>query len=342
MRNSIIPHVSVRLVNRFFKKRFWLASATRRNRTFNRIVKKVMFEGDDMIVVPKNTVARRRTVETDISVEDAGARTVLPSDVVKRALSMTDDIFIMDFCLCRKSTGCKDYPVDKGCIFLGNGVHRIPEDFGHVATREEAERYVDECSDLGFVHIIGKNRLDSLWLHTGRKNDLMTICNCCPCCCLWNVTRDISDDIASVYRRMDSVEVTVDAEKCIGCGICTEACFTRATSIKGNRCDIDQALCRGCGRCADMCPRDTITVTYDPASIPREAEALGSLFQFHQSPRRSMVSSLSGPRLMMSAGTFRYLSMNSMYSLISPGSSSYPALTRAEVSFHPFHPLRFS
>jgi len=41
--------------------------------------------------------------------------------------------------------------------------------------------------------------------------------------------------------------------------------------------------------------------------------------QFHQSALRSMVSSLSGPTLIRSAGTFRYFSMNSMYSLISPG-----------------------
>lgn len=34
--------------------------------------------------------------------------------------------------------------------------------------------------------------------------------------------------------------------------------------------------------------------------------------QFHQSPLRSMVSSLSGPTLIRSAGTFRYFSMNAM------------------------------
>ncbi len=278
MRNRVVLHMSVRMVRHAFGKRFWLASATRRNRTFNRIVTKKLFEGDDMIVLPKDKVARRRIVETNLEVEDAGARTVLPSDVVKEVLSMTDDIFIMDFCLCRRSNGCQDYPVDRGCIFLGNGVHRIPEDFGHIATREEAFAYVDECSDLGLVHIIGRNRLDSIWLNTGRKNDLMTICNCCPCCCLWNFVRDVSDEISSVYRRMESVEVSVDPERCIGCGMCSEICFTRAARIRDGRCDIDQVACRGCGRCAEICPKDAIQITYDPAAIRKEAEAVGSLF----------------------------------------------------------------
>lgn len=278
MRNKVVPHMSVRVVRHAFKKRFWLASATRKHKTFSKVVTKTLFEGDNMIVLPKDTVAVRRTVETNIEVEDAGARTVLPSDVVKEVLSKTDDIFIMDFCLCRKSSKCEDYPVDRGCIFLGNGVHRIPEDFGHIATRDEAFRYIDECSDLGFVHIIGRNRLDSVWLNTGKKNDLMTICNCCPCCCLWNIVRDVSDEIGSVYRRMESVEIKVDEDRCIGCGICTEICFTHAIRIADKKCRIDQKLCRGCGRCSEICPKDAIEVTYDPAAIIKEAEVVGSLF----------------------------------------------------------------
>ncbi len=263
----------------FFNARYRLARWTRKSRFFNRIVRKGLFDKDDMIVVPKDGVARTRRIEMDIDIPDAGDRTVLPSDVVKSVIRKMDDrIFIMNFCLCRRSNGCEDYPVDHGCIFLGNGTERIPPEMGHMATAEEAEAYLDECASKGLVHIIGRNKLDRIWLSTGKKNDLMTICNCCPCCCLWNVTRDISDDIGAIFKRMDGVEITADREKCIGCGLCQDICFTRAIKIVDGKCELDQAQCRGCGRCADVCMNDAITITYDEAKVESESDRIVSLF----------------------------------------------------------------
>ena len=67
---------------------------------------------------------------------------------VKDIIDRSSDIFIMDFCLCRRSNDCSDYPKEKGCVFLGKGVHRIPEDFGHLASGEEAKAYIDELPSL--------------------------------------------------------------------------------------------------------------------------------------------------------------------------------------------------
>jgi len=273
---SMVPQLSVKVVKRVFNWRYGLAAFTRRSKLFNRIVRRIMFEGDDMVVIPKDNVVHR-TVETNINIDDAGESTVLPSDVVKRLITEADDIFIMDFCLCRKSNGCEDYPVDHGCVFLGKGARKIPEKFGHIATSEEANAYIDECGDLGLVHIIGRNKLDSLWLHTGDKKDLMTICNCCPCCCLWNMTRNISDDIGSVFKRMDGVTVTLDSDKCVGCGTCSETCFCKAVKAVDGKFTIDLSLCRGCGRCVEKCPSKAISITYDESAIDGIVERIGSL-----------------------------------------------------------------
>ena len=276
-----VPRVSVRVVKYFFNGRYRLAGMTRRSKVFNRFVSRAMFDGDDMVVLPKDDVVRK-TIETDIRIDEPGDTTVLPSDVVKRLIMSADDIFIMNFCLCRRSNKCKDYPTDHGCVFMGKGVHKIPPEFGHLATPEEAIAYIDECSDLGFVHIVGRNKLDSIWLSTGNKRDLMTICNCCPCCCLWNMTRNISDEIGGVFKRMEGVTVTLDREKCVGCGSCSEICFCKAVKVQDGGFTIDQSLCRGCGRCVDNCPADAITLTYDDSAIDGIVDRIGSLVQLSE------------------------------------------------------------
>ena len=273
----MIPYISVKGLSKVFWSRFGLAAFTKRSKLFNRVVMKTLFDGDDMVVLPKDDVVRARRIEMDMDFEDGGESTVLPSDIVKDIIDRSSDIFIMNFCLCRKSNECDDFPRDRGCVFLGKGVHRIPEDFGHIATREEAKRYIDECTDLGLVHIIGRNKLDSIWLNTGHKRDLMTICNCCPCCCLWNMTRNISDEIGGVFKRLDGVSVSVDTDRCIGCGSCHEICFTKAVTIDNGKCSIDLGMCRGCGRCVEVCPTDSITLEFDESVVDREVDRIHSL-----------------------------------------------------------------
>ena len=276
---KLIPKLSAKILPFFFNTRYWLARQTRKHRHFGNFIRKRFFDGDDMIVLPKDSVVK--DVNVNISIDSAGDRTILPSDVVKALIDRTDDIFIMNFCLCRKSNKCKDYPIDHGCVFLGKGIRKIPEKFGRVATKDEAKAYIDECTELGFVHIIGRNKLDSMWLHTGDKRDLMSICNCCPCCCLWNMVRDISEDISSTYRRMEGVNVTVDTDRCIGCGKCERICFTKAISIVDGKSSIDDR-CRGCGRCIEVCPQEAISISFDESKVDVEIERIGSLLNISE------------------------------------------------------------
>ena len=273
---GIVSGISVFLVNRVFNTRYRLARMTRKHPRFGRVVKRIAFDGDDMSVVPKAGTAHVK-VDLNIEIEDAGERNVVPTDLIKKVLMRSEKIFIMNFCLCRQSNKCKDYPVSSGCIFIGKGTDRISPKYGRFVTPEEACDYIDECDRLGLVHIIGRNKLDSIWLHTGKHTNLMTICNCCPCCCLWNMVRDIDGGIASTYRRMAGVDVSVDRDKCIGCGICMERCFVKAIAITDGKCVLDDVKCRACGRCSEECPVKAITLTYDPTVIDSEADRIYNL-----------------------------------------------------------------
>jgi len=54
--------------------------------------------------------------------------------------------------------------------------------------------------------------------------------------------------------------VTVDIDKCVGCGECEDVCSFGAISIVDDKAVIDQDTCTLCGACAEACPEGAIEV----------------------------------------------------------------------------------
>jgi ferredoxin len=120
------------------------------------------------------------------------------------------------------------------------------------------------------VHLIGRNKLDTVWLGVGPGHKLLTICNCCPCCCLWKMLPDVDSSISRKITRMPSVSVAV-TERCVGCGLCVgEVCFVDAIRMDDDLAAIG-AACRGCGRCVEVCPVDAIELSFDEDLFVRES-----------------------------------------------------------------------
>lgn len=116
----------------------------------------VLFEGDDIIYLPKD-----RVIEVDEPIRET-EDVVLPSEVVTHFIEQAKHHWIMDFCLCRASEDCQDYPSDFGCLFLGEAVLQINPKLGRLVSREEAIKHVQLCREAGLVHLIGRNKMDTI------------------------------------------------------------------------------------------------------------------------------------------------------------------------------------
>ncbi|GAB4541693.1 MAG: 4Fe-4S dicluster domain-containing protein [Anaerolineae bacterium] len=245
----------VELLKKVYPARFMAARATRLP-ILESISARWFFDGDDMIYLPRN-----RVIPVNQPVDVPGDL-VLPSEVVEHFIKKASHHWIMNVCICRDADGCQDYPVDLGCLFLGEAVSGINPALGRRVTKEEALEHVRRCREAGLVHLIGRNKLDTLWLGVGPGDKLLTICNCCPCCCLWRVLPHIAPQIGARVSRMPGVTVWVN-DRCVGCKACTQdVCFVEAIRVVEGRAVISEA-CRGCGRCASICPHAAIEISID-------------------------------------------------------------------------------
>ncbi len=260
----------VELIKRGFPGRFWLAELTKVP-VVGRGMDRWLFEGDDLVVLPRD-----RVIAVDESVE-MPEPTALPSEVVARLVERAGVHWVMNTCICREASGCKDYPIDLGCLFLGEAALDIHPKLGRRVTQDEALQHLQRCREANLVHLVGRNKLDTIWLGVGPGDKLMTICSCCPCCCLWKVLPRVSASIRAKVNRMPGVRVTV-TDKCVGCGTCAQdVCFVNAISSIDERSVIGSA-CVGCGRCASACPEEAIRVTIsDEAFVQSTIERMSSL-----------------------------------------------------------------
>ena len=52
--------------------------------------------------------------------------------------------------------------------------------------------------------------------------------------------------------------VTIDKEKCTGCGTCVDTCPVEALKIVDGKAVVDPDTCIDCGSCVDECPEGAI------------------------------------------------------------------------------------
>jgi Fe-S-cluster-containing hydrogenase component 2 len=203
-------------------------------------------EGDQITLIPVN-------IQLDPSIN-----VPLPYEIVDDFIRKSSMRVILHKCPCREGEGCKDYPVDIGCLMIGEGAREIDPSLGRQVSVAEALVHEKKARDAGLLNLFGRAKFDALWLGVKEHEKLMTICHCCPCCCVVSVLPHMREGFDDMVVRLEGLELKVE-DKCTGCMVCLDSCIFSAMEKHDGKVRINDK-CKGCGRCREDCPEDAISI----------------------------------------------------------------------------------
>ena len=186
-----------------------------------------------------------------------------PVEIVKDAIRKSGYRAIMNYCICRTISKCKDYPVDLGCMFLGSAAKTcVKNGVAREATVEECLDHIDRATASGLSG--GTYFVEFEQYAWGFPDadipDYIAFCFCCPCCCHAIKFENLAGgELKHIMHQSIGWRCEWVPEKCTNCGACGEACPRHYISIKGGRHDIYDA-CAGCGQCVLKCPSGALHV----------------------------------------------------------------------------------
>ncbi len=219
-------------------------------------------------VVPLDAATQLVTVDEEIELRNL--EKVIPYALARDIVFQNPDHIVVLDCPCRAARSNPCLPLDV-CLIIGEPfagfiAEHHPKRSRWITSAEAIEILRAE-DERGHVH------------HAFFKDAMLgrfyAICNCCACCCgAMQAHQNGTPMLAS-----SGYVSRVDADLCVGCGICADDCQFSALSVQDGTAIVDVAACMGCGVCVSRCTEGAVALTRDPSrGEPLEIRELQAQF----------------------------------------------------------------
>ncbi len=181
---------------------------------------------------------------------------VIPYPIARDIVMREPDHIVALECPCRVVREKPCLPLDV-CLIVGEPFASFVLEHhparSKAITRHEAVEVLTAEHERGHVH------------HAFFKDAMLgrfyAICNCCSCCCgaIQSVRNGNPMITSSGFRAL------IDDALCIGCERCHTACNFEALTLVGGVNTVIASKCMGCGICTQACPEGAIKLERDPS-----------------------------------------------------------------------------
>jgi len=199
------------------------------------------------------TIPQIRTIPVGESIEPH--LEALPYEQVNE-LVKANDRFAVAPCICRRHArmtggGC-DAP-EESCLIFG--------EWADYYVRDGRGRSIDQSE---VMEILTRADAANLVLQPSNSRDIGFICCCCGCCC--GILGRLQDHPRPSEIVASSFIAKHEPEICEGCWVCLERCQMQALTEEVDRVTLNTDRCIGCGLCVSTCPSGALSLVRKPDS----------------------------------------------------------------------------
>jgi ferredoxin len=219
--------------------------------------------------VPLEAATQLVTIQEEIDLRDL--EQVIPYARARDIVLRHPDHIVALECPCRSARANPCQPLDV-CLIVGEPFASFIVDHhprrARWITPEEAVGILQAEDERGHVH------------HAFFKDAMLgrfyAICNCCACCCGAMQAHQNGTPMLAASGYVSRV----DAELCVGCGLCADSCQFCAISVLDGVAVVEAGSCMGCGVCVSQCVEGAVALVREPAKgVPLEIrELVGGTF----------------------------------------------------------------
>jgi electron transport complex protein RnfB len=208
----------------------------------------------------RETIPQMRTIPLDQSIEPP--LKALPYEQVEE-LVKAHDRFAVAPCICRRRArlmggGCE--APEETCLMFG--------DFADFYVRTGRGRSITQSE---VMEILAKANAANLVLNPTNSRFVAAICCCCGCCC--GILKGLQAQPKPSEAVASSFIAEFEPAAGQGCWLCLDRCQMQAITAEGDHVTLNTDRCIGCGLCVSTCPSGALTLVRKPEAVQRETPA---------------------------------------------------------------------